>query len=131
MKKTFLPVSRQDMEKLNIEQLDFVYVVGEAYVDHPSFGHAIITRMIEARGYTVGIVPQPVTDEDYAALGEPRIAFMVGSGVVDSMVNNYSVFRRRRHVDEYAPGGKRGGRRRFAIASRRVGGELFDRDAEP
>ena len=106
----FLPINKQDLIERGIDRLDFIYVSGDAYVDHPSFGHAIITRMIEARGYTVGVIAQPVTDDDYKALGEPRIAFMVGSGVVDSMVNNYTVARRRRTDDDYSEGGKAGRR---------------------
>ena len=78
--KGFLPVCREDMEKLNIEQLDFVYVVGEAYVDHPSFGHAIISRVLEDAGYSVCIISQPKSDADYKEFGRPRLAFFVNSG---------------------------------------------------
>ena len=110
MKKTFLPVSRQDMEKLNIDELDFVYVVGEAYVDHPSFGHAIISRVLEAAGYTVGIIALPDwhTKEDFMRLGKPRLAFLCSAGNMDSMVNRYTVNKKTRSTDSYAPGGKAG-----------------------
>ena len=110
MKKTFLPVSRQDMEKLNIEQLDFVYVVGEAYVDHPSFGHAIISRVLEDAGCSVGIIALPDwhTKEDFMKLGKPRLAFLCSAGNMDSMVNRYTVNKKTRSEDSYAPGGKAG-----------------------
>ena len=110
MKKTFLPVRRQDMEKLNIEQLDFVYVVGEAYVDHPSFGHAIISRVLEDAGYSVGIIALPDwhTKEDFMRLGKPRLAFLCSAGNMDSMVNRYTVNKKTRSEDSYAPGGKAG-----------------------
>ena len=110
MKKTFLPVSKQDMGKLNIEQLDFVYVVGEAYVDHPSFGHAIISRVLEDAGYTVGIIALPDwhTKEDFMKLGKPRLAFLCSAGNMDSMVNRYTVNKKTRSEDSYAPGGKAG-----------------------
>lgn len=110
MIKTFLPVSKQDMEKLNIEQLDFVYVVGEAYVDHPSFGHAIISRVLEDAGYTVGIIALPDwhTKDDFMRLGKPRLAFLCSAGNMDSMVNRYTVNKKTRSTDSYAPGGKAG-----------------------
>ena len=110
MKKTFLPVSKQDMEKLNIKQLDFVYVVGEAYVDHPSFGHAIISRVLEDAGYTVGIIALPDwhTKDDFMKLGKPRLAFLCSAGNMDSMVNRYTVNKKTRSEDSYAPGGKAG-----------------------
>lgn len=110
MKKTFLPVSKQDMEKLNIKELDFVYVVGEAYVDHPSFGHAIISRVLEDAGYTVGIIALPDwhTKEDFMRLGKPRLAFLCSAGNMDSMVNRYTVNKKTRSTDSYAPGGKAG-----------------------
>ncbi len=110
MRKTFLPVSKQDMEKLNIKQLDFVYVVGEAYVDHPSFGHAIISRVLENAGYTVGIIALPDwhTKEDFMRLGKPRLGFLCSAGNMDSMVNRYTVNKKIRSNDSYAPGGKAG-----------------------
>ena len=84
----FLPISKEDMKERGIEQLDFVFVIGDAYVDHPSFGHAIISRVLEANGYTVGIISQPdwKDDESINVLGEPRLAFLVMGGNMDSMV---------------------------------------------
>ena len=108
--KGFLPVCREDMEKLNIEQLDFVYVCGDAYVDHPSFGHAIISRVLVSNGYTVGIIAQPdwKTAEEFKKLGKPRYAFLVAAGNIDSMVNHYTVNKKPRSEDSYSPGGKAG-----------------------
>lgn len=108
----FLPVTREDMEARGWEQVDFVLVTGDGYVDHHSFGTAIIGRLLESRGYRVAILAQPDyrSAEDFKRFGRPKLGFLVNSGTVDSMVNNYSVFKRRRKVDEYAPGGK-GGRR--------------------
>ena len=106
----FLPISKKELEERNIEQLDFIYVSGDAYVDHPSFGHAIITRIVENYGFSVGIIAQPVTDADYMELGTPKHAFLIGSGVVDSMVNNYSVAKKKRSADAYSEGGKAGRR---------------------
>ena len=93
MHNGFLPVSRQDMNNLNIEQLDFVYVIGDAYVDHPSFGHAIITRILESHGYKIGIISQPDWKNHASIMeyGEPRLGFLVSGGNMDSMVNHYSV----------------------------------------
>ena len=107
MKQDFLPISREDMEKQGIEKLDFVYVIGDAYVDHPSFGHAIISRLLQDRGYTVGIISQPdwKNPESIGILGEPRLAFLVSAGNMDSMVNHYTVSKKRRHNDYYTPGG--------------------------
>lgn len=98
------------MEKLNISQLDFVYVCGDAYVDHPSFGHAIISRVLESRGYTVGIISQPKWHdaEDFKRLGRPKYAFLVAAGNMDSMVNRYTVNKKIRSNDLYSPGGKGG-----------------------
>ena len=108
--KGFLPVSREDMQKLNIEELDFVYVSGDAYVDHPSFGHAIITRVLEHNGYTVGIIAQPdwKNTEEFKKLGKPKYAFLVSAGNIDSMVNRYTVNKKVRSDDSYSPGGKGG-----------------------
>ena len=101
----FLPVSRQDMEERGIEQLDFICLTGDAYIDHPTFGIAIISRMIEAAGFTVGIIPQPVSDADFMKLGEPKYCFMVSGGNIDSMVSNYTVALKKRNDDAYSPGG--------------------------
>ncbi|MCH5207997.1 MAG: YgiQ family radical SAM protein [Oscillospiraceae bacterium] len=106
----FLPVSREDIDKLGISQLDFICVTGDAYVDHPTFGIAIISRMIEAAGFSVGIIAQPQSDADFKALGEPRHCFMVTGGNIDSMVSNYTVALKKRNDDAYSPGG-RGGKR--------------------
>lgn len=116
MNSGFLPVCRQDMEERNISQLDFVYVIGDAYVDHPSFGHAIISRILEAHGYSVGIISQPdwKDDKSITVLGRPRLAFLVSSGNMDSMVNHYSVSKKRRTNDAYTPGGESGKRPDYA-----------------
>lgn len=106
----FLPVSKADMEKQGIEQFDFICVTGDAYVDHPSFGIAIISRMLESFGCSVGIIAQPVSDKDFTELGNPKYAFMVTGGNIDSMVSNYTVAGKKRFDDAYSAGGK-GGRR--------------------
>ena len=108
----FLPVSRADMEARGIDQLDFVYVIGDAYVDHPSFGPAIISRLLESHGYQVGIIAQPDFRhaESIMALGEPRLGFLVSAGNMDSMVNHYSVAKKHRKADSYTPGGEMGKR---------------------
>lgn len=107
---SFLPISRADMERRGWEQCDFVFVSGDAYVDHPSFGMAIITRLLEARGYKVGVIAQPdwTDPASVAVLGEPRLGFLVSSGNMDSMVNHYTVAKKKRHRDAYSPGGKAG-----------------------
>lgn len=116
MSNGFLPISRLDMEKQGIEQLDFVYVIGDAYVDHPSFGHAIISRVLEAHGYKVGIISQPDwrDKESVNILGEPRLGFLVSAGNMDSMVNHYSVSKKRRATDAFTPGGMMGKRPDYA-----------------
>ncbi|MDO4297524.1 MAG: YgiQ family radical SAM protein [Lachnospiraceae bacterium] len=117
MGKEFLPVSREDMEQRGISQLDFVYVTGDAYVDHPSFGVAIISRVLEAHGYTVGIIAQPdwKKKESVTVLGEPRLGFLVTAGNMDSMVNHYSVSKKHRQTDAYTPGGVMGRRPDYAV----------------
>ena len=112
----FLPVSRADMEKRGWTQCDFVYITGDAYVDHPSFGTAIISRLLESRGYKVGIISQPdwKDDSSIGILGEPRLGFLVSSGNMDSMVNHYSVSKKRRKTDAYTPGGVMGRRPDYA-----------------
>ncbi len=109
---SFLPISRTDMDQQNINQLDFVYVIGDAYVDHPSFGHAIISRVLQAHGYTVGIISQPDWKDDASitVLGRPRLAFLVSGGNMDSMVNHYFVSKKKRPADAYTPGGVTGKR---------------------
>ena len=110
MNKDFLPVTREEMEERGIYQPDFVYISGDAYVDHPSFGAAIITRLLESQGYSVGIIPQPdwKKKESIALFGEPRLAFLVSGGNMDSMVNHYTVSRKHRKTDAYSPGGEMG-----------------------
>ena len=105
---SFLPVSRKEVKG----QVDFVYVIGDAYVDHPSFGHAIISRVLESHGYTVGIISQPDfrNSESITEFGEPRLAFLVSGGNMDSMVNHYSVTKKHRKTDAYTPGGEMGKR---------------------
>ncbi len=119
MERDFLPVCREDMQKRGIAQFDFVYVIGDAYVDHPSFGHAIISRLLEAHGYTVGIISQPdwKKKDSIAIYGEPRLAFLISGGNMDSMVNHYYVSRKRRHrrnQDAFTPGGIMGKRPDYA-----------------
>ena len=108
MNQGFLPICRKDMEDRGITQFDFVYIIGDAYVDHPSFGHAIISRMLESRGYSVGIISQPDwKDENSIAIyGEPRLAFLISAGNMDSMVNHYFVSKKHRPTDAYTPGGE-------------------------
>ncbi len=108
--REFLPTTRAGMKARGWDQCDFVYVCGDAYVDHPSFGMAIISRILEANGYKVGIIAQPDwrDPQSIAALGEPRLAFLVSAGNMDSMVNHYSVTKHRRSKDFYSPGGKMG-----------------------
>ena len=112
MPDRFLPISRADMERRGWDRCDFVYVSGDAYVDHPSFGMAIITRLLEANGYKVGVIAQPDWNdpESIAVFGEPRLGFLVSAGNMDSMVNHYTVNKKRRHDDAYTPGGKGGAR---------------------
>lgn len=100
-------MTMEEVQELGIEQLDFIYVTGDAYVDHPSFGHAIITRLLCAYGYHVGIISQPdwKDDESITVLGAPRLGFLVSSGNMDSMVNHYYVSRKHRETDAYTPGG--------------------------
>ena len=106
----FLPVTREDMKSKGWDTVDFVYVTGDAYVDHPSFGSAIIGRLLESRGYRVGMIPQ--TDwrkkESIQVFGEPRLGFLVTAGNMDSMVNHYTVSKKHRSTDAYSPGGKMG-----------------------
>ncbi|AOR24438.1 YgiQ family radical SAM protein [Clostridium taeniosporum] len=110
--KQFLPICKEDLIKRNIDQLDFIIVTGDAYVDHPSFGTAIIGRTLESQGFTVGIIAQPNWNncEDFKKLGRPRYGFLVNSGNIDSMVNHYTAAKRRRREDLYSPGGKSGHR---------------------
>lgn len=108
----FMPISKKDMEERGIGQLDFVYIIGDAYVDHPSFGVAIISRILEYHGYTVGIIaqPDPKDPEAVKRLGLPRLAWLVTAGNIDSMVSHYTVAKKRRADDAYSAGGKNGKR---------------------
>ncbi len=108
----FLPTTEAEMKELGISQFDFIYVSGDAYVDHPSFGAAIITRLIESLGFSVGIISQPDVhgDRDFCRFGRPRYAFLVTAGNIDSMVAHYTVSKRRRSDDAYSPGGVAGKR---------------------
>lgn len=110
IKKGFLPVSMEECIQQGIKQVDFVYVIGDAYVDHSSFGPAIISRVLQSRGYTVGIISQPdwKKDESIRVFGEPRLGFLVSSGNMDSMVNHYTVAKKHRKKDAFSPGGKMG-----------------------
>ena len=112
MTDNFLPVSREDMEKRNIDKLDFIIVTPDAYVDHPSFAAAIIGRFVESLGFSVGIIAQPdwQAPDDFDRLGTPRYAFLVSGGNMDGMVNMYTAAKKRRSEDAYSPGGKAGSR---------------------
>ena len=116
-REAFLPVSRADMEARGWDQCDFVYVCGDAYVDHPSFGMAIISRLLEHAGYRVGIICQPdwTDPASISALGEPRLGFLISAGNMDSMVNHYTVNKKPRHEDAYTPGGRAGARPNRAV----------------
>ena len=112
----YLPITRQEMKQAGWVQPDFVCVTGDAYVDHPSFGTAIISRVLEAHGYKVAILPQPDWKDDasIAEFGKPRLGFLVNAGNMDSMVNHYSVSKKRRRTDAYTPGGVAGKRPDYA-----------------
>ena len=113
----FLPISKKDMDARGWTQCDFVYIIGDAYVDHPSFGHAIISRVLEDAGYKVGILSQPDWRDpaSVTALGEPRLGFLVSGGNMDSMVNHYSVSKKHRQTDAFTPGGVMGKRPDYAV----------------
>ena len=113
---SFLPITRQEMLDRGWESCDFVYIIGDAYVDHPSFGHAIISRVLESHGYSVGIISQPdwKNPASIDVFGRPRLGFLVSGGNMDSMVNHYSVSKRRRKADAFTPGGVMGKRPDYA-----------------
>ena len=117
MAEGFLPICRKDMEALGWEQPDFVYISGDAYVDHPSFGPAIISRTLMAHGYKVCIIAQPdwKDDKSICEFGEPRLGFLVSAGNMDSMVNHYSVSKKHRKTDAFTPGGVMGKRPDYAV----------------
>ncbi len=108
----FLPINQSDMKKRGWDELDFVLISGDAYVDHPSFGHAIISRVLEREGFKVGIIAQPdwTNVESFKVLGQPKYAFLVSPGNIDSMVNHYTVNKKKRRQDSYSPGGESGKR---------------------
>lgn len=127
----FLPITPEDMHSRGIETPDFVYVIGDAYVDHPSFGAAIVSRVLESAGYSVCIIAQPDwhSCEDFKRFGRPRLGFLVTSGNIDSMVNHYTAAKKRRNTDFYSPGGKAGCRpdRAVIVYSNRIR-EAYGRD---
>ena len=110
--KGFLPICRRDMEERGWNELDFVFISGDAYVDHPSFGPAIICRLLEKHGYKVGIIPQPDwhSTKDFDRLGKPRLGFLVSAGNMDSLLNKFTAAKKVRHEDAYSPGGQTGHR---------------------
>ena len=114
--RDFLPICRKDMKKRGWDEVDFVYVCGDAYVDHPSFGAAIITRVLEAHGYRIGFIAQPdwKDEQSVQVFGRPRLGFLVSAGNMDSMVNHYTVSKKRRNQDAYTPGGVIGKRPDYA-----------------
>lgn len=127
----FLPVCREDMDKRGWSELDFLYIVGDGYVDHPSFGHAIISRVLEKHGYKVGIcaLPNWQNTADIIKMGKPRLGVLVSAGNIDSMVNHYTAARKRRHDDMYAPGGKWGMRPdRATIVYTNLAKQAFGKD---
>jgi len=105
---SFLPINARDMEKRGWDQCDLILVSGDAYVDHPSFGTALVGRYLESLGYKVGIIAQPQNREDYTLMGPPRLGWLVSSGNMDSMVNHYTANKKLRSEDSYSPGGQRG-----------------------
>lgn len=110
--KGFLPICRRDMEERGWHELDFVFISGDAYVDHPSFGPAIVCRLLEKHGYKVGIIPQPDwhSTKDFNRLGKPRLGFLVSAGNMDSLLNKFTAAKKVRHEDAYSPGGQAGHR---------------------
>ena len=113
---SFLPINKKEMLERGWESCDFVYVIGDAYVDHPSFGHAIISRILESHGYSVGIISQPdwKNPKSIDVFGRPRLGFLVSGGNMDSMVNHYSVTQHKRKTDAFTPGGVMGKRPDYA-----------------
>ncbi|MBE5942770.1 MAG: YgiQ family radical SAM protein [Lachnospiraceae bacterium] len=116
MTMSFLPINKSEMKRLGWDRPDFVFVTGDAYVDHPSFGTAIISRVLESRGYKVAIIAQPdwKQEDSIKVFGEPRLGFLVNAGNMDSMVNHYTVSKKRRNADAYTPGGVPGKRPDYA-----------------
>ena len=112
MAQGFLPVTKKELLETGVSQPDFVYVVGDAYVDHPSFGAAIISRLLESQGYSVAMLPQPDwrSTKDIMRFGKPKLAFLVTGGNIDSMVAHYTAAKRKRSEDAYTAGNKTGKR---------------------
>jgi len=106
----FLPIPPADMQERGWDQPDFLFISGDAYVDHPSFGMAIITRLLESEGYRIGVIAQPDWRDlnAFKTLGPPRLGILISSGVIDSMVNHYTASKKRRSEDAYSPGGQAG-----------------------
>ena len=116
--RDFLPVTYEEMTARGWDYYDFLYICGDAYVDHPSFGAAVIGRLLEAEGLRVAIVPQPNWKDDlrdFRKLGAPRLFFGISGGSMDSMVNHYTANLRLRHDDAYTPGGEAGSRPNRAV----------------
>ena len=113
----FLPVSKADMAERGWEEYDFLLITGDAYVDHPSFGSAIISRLLEREGYRVAVLAQPDwrRPQSFTALGRPRLGVLISSGNIDSMVAHYTVAKKRRHDDAYSPGNRAGLRPDHAV----------------
>lgn len=109
-RKKFLPISKQDLSERGWDECDIILITGDAYVDHPSYGAALIGRVLENAGYKVGIIAQPdwKTTQDFLALGRPRLFFGVTAGNLDSMVSNYTASKKPRRTDDYSPGGRSG-----------------------
>ena len=118
MTRDFLPVTKEDIDKRGWDACDFVFVTGDAYVDHSSFGMALLSRLLESRGFRVGIIPQPDWKDpsSVTVLGKPRYAFLVSSGNMDSMVNHYTVNKKKRSSDRYSPAGACGRRPDYALS---------------
>ncbi len=120
----FLPTTKKEMDERKWDALDFLFINGDAYIDHPSFGHAVITRLLENEGFRVGIISQPdwKSINDFVVMGRPKYAVLISSGVIDSMVNHYTVNKKKRNKDVYTPGGKSGKRpdRAVTVYSNRV-----------
>ena len=110
MREQFLLISLEEYRQRGIDRPDFVYVIGDAYVDHSSFGPAIISRVLGSRGYSVGIIAQPdwTREESIQVFGEPKLGFLVSAGNMDSMVNHYTVSKKHRQKDSFSPGGRMG-----------------------
>jgi len=122
--QSFLPINSAEIVACGWKQPDFIMISGDAYVDHPSFGVAMISRLLEAYGFKVAMLAQPdwKNPAQFSLLGEPRLGFLISAGNIDSMVNHYSVAKKRRRVDAYSPGGKTGLRpdRALSVYSKNV-----------